>query len=168
LARITSFCVVKPWNSQYGKPDDGTWMPYCVTLPDASFLVSFCAMLDQLGPVGRRLVRVQAGFLEQLLVPVQHDGAALERHAPGLAADLAVQHEGLVEAAEPGLVVGGLDEVVDRHHRVFVDQREHVGGQQHAGHRRRAGLVRGERLDDGVLVAAGVDRLHLDRRVSPC
>jgi hypothetical protein len=45
LARITSFCVVKPWNSQYGKPDDGTWMPYCVTLPEASFFVSFCAML---------------------------------------------------------------------------------------------------------------------------
>ena len=34
------FWVVKPWNSQYGKPDEGTWMPQVVTLPAASFLVS--------------------------------------------------------------------------------------------------------------------------------
>ncbi len=37
---------MKPWNSQYGKPELGTWMPYCVTLPDASFFVSVVAMLD--------------------------------------------------------------------------------------------------------------------------
>ena len=86
-------------------------------------------------------------------------------HAPGLAAGLAVRHEGREEALQPLLVVVGLDEIIDRDDRVLVDQREHVGRQQHRGHRRRAALVRGERLDDGLLIGAGIDRLHLDRRV---
>ncbi|MFM9885121.1 MAG: hypothetical protein ACKVQT_19025, partial [Burkholderiales bacterium] len=34
---------VNPWNSQYGKPDDGICTPYCEVLPGASRLVSFCA-----------------------------------------------------------------------------------------------------------------------------
>src|SRR2546430_12807178 len=41
--RSTSFWVVKPWKSQYGKPDDGTWTPQRVTLPLASRFVSFFA-----------------------------------------------------------------------------------------------------------------------------
>ena len=58
-----------------------------------------------------------------------------------------------------------LGDVVERDDRVLVDQREHVGREQHRGRGRRAALVRGERLDDRLLVGAGVDRLHLDARV---
>src|SRR5215210_6234142 len=36
-------CVAKAWNSQYGKPDDGIWMPHWLTLPAESRFVSFCA-----------------------------------------------------------------------------------------------------------------------------
>jgi hypothetical protein len=39
----TSFWVVKPWKSQYGKPDDGTSSPHWLTFPPASRLVSFRA-----------------------------------------------------------------------------------------------------------------------------
>src|SRR5262247_4137226 len=41
--RSTSFCVVKPWKSQYGNPEEGTLRPHCVTLPLASRFVSFFA-----------------------------------------------------------------------------------------------------------------------------
>ena len=41
--RITSLGVVRPWNSQYGNPDDGIFTPHWVTLPLASTLVSFFA-----------------------------------------------------------------------------------------------------------------------------
>ena len=41
--RIASFGVVRPWNSQYGKPEDGIFTPHWVTLPEASVLVSFFA-----------------------------------------------------------------------------------------------------------------------------
>src|SRR5262249_4274474 len=41
--RSTSFCVVKPWKSQYGNPEDGTSSPHWVTLPLGSRLVSFFA-----------------------------------------------------------------------------------------------------------------------------
>src|SRR5579883_2186019 len=39
--RRTSFSVVRPWNSQKGKPDEGISTPHWVTLPAASRLVSF-------------------------------------------------------------------------------------------------------------------------------
>jgi hypothetical protein len=39
----TLFCVVNPWKSQYGNPDDGTCTPHCATLPEPSFFVSFFA-----------------------------------------------------------------------------------------------------------------------------
>src|SRR6187551_3756014 len=39
----TPLGVVKPWKSQYGKPEEGTCTPHWVTLPAASRLVSFCA-----------------------------------------------------------------------------------------------------------------------------
>src|SRR5215471_2234604 len=42
----TPFSVVRPWNSQYGNPDEGICTPHCVTLPEASRLVSFCANAD--------------------------------------------------------------------------------------------------------------------------
>src|SRR6266849_2918748 len=38
-----SFWVVKPWKSQYGNPDEGTWTPHWVACPLASCLVSFLA-----------------------------------------------------------------------------------------------------------------------------
>ena len=68
-------------NSQYGKPLEVICTPYCVTLPLASFLVSFCAMLVISAPGLRRLVQVQP--LEQFLVPVKHDGRKRwKRHRP--------------------------------------------------------------------------------------
>ena len=57
------------------------------------------------------------------------------------------------------------DEVVERHDRVLVDQRVHVGRQEDRRRGRRRRLVRRQRLDDRVLVGAGVDRLHLDAGV---
>src|SRR3569623_1617220 len=43
LARIASFVVVRIWNSQNGNPLDGICTLHCVTLPLASFFVSFAA-----------------------------------------------------------------------------------------------------------------------------
>ena len=37
----TLFAVVRPWNSQYGKPDDGISIAHWLTLPEASRWVSF-------------------------------------------------------------------------------------------------------------------------------
>ena len=89
--RIAPFGVVRPWNSQYGKPEDGICTPHCVTLPDASRLVSFLRELDaSRSQFAGGLFGIEAGLLEQLLVPVEDDGRALERDAPGLAAGLAV------------------------------------------------------------------------------
>ena len=44
LASTTPFWMARPWNSQYGKPEDGICRPHCVTLPPASFSVSLAAM----------------------------------------------------------------------------------------------------------------------------
>ena len=117
--------------------------------------------LDHLVPRRRALLGVEAGLLEGVLVPVENDRRALERHAPGLAAGAAVQHERLVEAVEPLPVVGALGDVVDRHDRLFVDEREHVGREQHRELRRLAALGRRQRLHDRLLVGARVDRVHL-------
>src|SRR4051812_21243276 len=43
LASSVSLGVVSVWNSQYGKPLEGICTPHCVTLPEASFLVSLVA-----------------------------------------------------------------------------------------------------------------------------
>ncbi|MNZ94596.1 hypothetical protein D3C78_1137090 [compost metagenome] len=128
---------------------------------DGQLLRRFAQFLPGLG----RAVRIQAGLLEQILVVVHHHRRALERHAPGLAARLAVGHEGRVEALEPGLVGIGLDELLHGRDRVLIDQREHVGGQQHRSRGRLARLVRRQCLDDGFLVGARVDGRDLDARV---
>ena len=120
---------------------------------------------ELLGPTGGRLFRIEASLLEQLLVPVEHHGGALERRAPGLAAGLTVFHEGREKALQPLLVVVALREVVEGNDRVVVDQREHVGGEDDGQRGRIAALVRGDQLDQGFLIGARIDRLHLDARI---
>src|SRR5205085_12562788 len=101
--------------------------------------------LDLLGPVRRRLARVEPRLLEQLLVPVEDDRRALEGNAPRLAAGLTVLHERGEEALEPRLVLG-LQDVVERDDRVLVDEREHVGREDDRRLRRLTALHRGEGL----------------------
>ena len=134
-------------------------------LRDLAARVALGELLRVLGgllPGPRRLVGVEPGLLEELLVVVHHDRRALERDAPRLAVGLAVLHERRVEALQPRAVVVGLDQVVERDDRVLVDQREHVGRQQDRHDRRLAALDGGQRLGDRLLVAARVDGLQLD------
>ena len=65
--RMAPFCVVKPWNSQYGKPDDGICTPHCVTLPAGVALGQLLRVLDHLLPVAGGLFGIEAGFLERSL-----------------------------------------------------------------------------------------------------
>jgi hypothetical protein len=88
FARMVSLGVVSVWNSQYGKPLDGICTPHCVTLP--LHPSSAWWRRPEFGPGRRGLVGVEAGFLEQFLVPVHDDGRTLERNAPGLAAGLVI------------------------------------------------------------------------------
>src|ERR1700730_17754675 len=99
---------------------------------------------------------------ENLLVPVQHDGGTLEWNPPGLAAGLAVLHEGGKKALDPTLVRLALGKLVERNDRFLVDQREHVHGQEDGSDWRVARFVRGQSLDDRFLIGAGVNRLDAD------
>jgi hypothetical protein len=119
---------------------------------------------DHLVPGRRRHLRIEAHLPEGILVPVLHDGGALEGDAPGLAAGAAVEHEALVEAVEPGLV-GVRHQLLEGHDGVLVDQREHVRREDDGELRRIAALERGDDLGDRVLVAAGIDGIDLDVRV---
>ncbi len=116
-------------------------------------------------PGRRRTLRIQSGILKRRLVPVQHDGRALEWHAPGVAVDFAVLQERRIEAAQPGAIRIAGRQRVERHDQVIVDQRKRIGGQQHGELRTRLRLQCGLRLGHGILIRAGVDRRHLDRWV---
>ena len=137
----------------------GISTPQRVTLPERVLLDELLAHRDHLVPARRRLFRIEAGVLEGVLVPVQHDGRALERNAPGLAVDLAVGHERRIEILEPRLVA---DKAVKRHDGVLVHQREDVGREQHRQLRRLAAFHGGHRFGHRVGVVAGIDRRHLD------
>ena len=153
-----------PGTASTGSRWRGSARPTASTASPFRF-VSFCANCGMLVPGRRRTFRVQSGILERGLVPVQHDGRTLERHAPGVAVDLAVLQERRIEAAQPGAIRVAVRQRVERHDQVVVDQREHIGGQQHRELRTGVRLQRGLRLGQGVLIGAGVDRRHLDRRV---
>src|SRR3954469_25903260 len=112
-----------------------------------------------LGPGGGRLLWVEAGFLERLLVPVKDDGRALERDAVGLALVGAVRHQRRVEGLQP-LPVGA--DVVEGDDHVLLEQLVDVDGEEHRHLRRLPGFQRRERLDARVVVVAGVDGVHLD------
>ena len=137
-------------------------------LGDGARGVAFRQLLREgrmFGPVGRRLLGVETRLFEQILVPVEHDGGALEGYAPDLAAGLAVGHEGGEEALQPGLVVITLHEGVDGGDRVFVDEGEHVSGELHGEGWRGAALVGGQDLDQRFLIGASIDWRHLDAGV---
>ena len=125
-------------------------------------LNEFLAVGDQFVPGVGRLVGIKSRRLERVLVPVHHDGRALERNTPGFIAGLAVRHEGRIERFRPRFVGIGFQQIVERRDSVLVDQREHVGRQQHGDVRRLAALERRERLHQRVLVGAGIDRLDGD------
>ena len=113
-------------------------------------------------PGGRRTLRIQSGILKRRLVPVQHDGRALERHAPGVAIDFAVLQERRIEAAQPGAIRIAGRQRVERHDQVVVDQGKRIGGQQHRELRTR--------LSPSVAVCALVMRILIAcrrRSVSP-
>ena len=120
---------------------------------------------DQLVPGRRRVLGIESGFAESVLVVVHDDGRALERDPPGLAPGHAVLHQRRIERCEPRPLVIRFDDVVEGDDRVLLDQlvdvdREHdrqLGG--------LAALQGGERLDAGIVVVPGVDRLDLDVRV---
>ena len=145
----TSFWVVKPWKSQYGKAGGRHLRcPTAVTLPLPSRLVSFCAYSTCSAQVAGGLFGSSPASLNSLLVPVQHDGGALERDAPGLAAGLAVVHEGGEEALEPAPVLRAVARsskgtIASSSIRVnmSVESSTDIGGGV-------AALERGERLDD--------------------
>jgi hypothetical protein len=89
---------------------------------------------------------------------------ALERHAVGLAAGGAVLHEGRIEAAEPLPFGIAGDQLLEGHDGVLFDQGEHVHRQDHRELGRVAAFDRRQHLGDGVLIAAGVDRVDLHAR----
>ncbi len=137
------------------------------TAPRASpfRLVSFCANAACSSQVAGGRSGSSPASWNAALFQIQHDGRALERHAPGVAVDLAVLQERRIEAAQPGAIRVAGRQRVERHDQVVVDQRERVGGQQHRQLRPGFRLQRGLRLGQRVLIGAGVDRRHLDRRV---
>jgi hypothetical protein len=100
------------------------------------------AHLDDLVPGGGRPFRIKARSTEHVLVVVRDDGGALERHAPGLALDLAVGHQRGVEAVEPGAVFRGLDHLLEGNDQILLDQ---VVGVDREHHRELGGIARVER-----------------------
>ena len=129
------------------------------------FLGQLFGCILQFRPGLGRFVRIQARFLEGVLVVVHNHGRALKRHAPGLATRLAVGHECGVKALEPRLVSIGLHKVVDGHDGIFIDQREHIGRQQHRSGGCFARLVRRQRLHNGFLVGTRINRHDFVLRV---
>ena len=121
--------------------------------------------LRHLVPGGRRLLRVEPGFLERILVPVHDDGRALERDAVHLALVGAVRHQRRVERLQPCFVRGGAGDVVERQDHVLLEQLVEVDREQHRHLRRLPGPERRERLDACVVVIAGVDGVDLDVRM---
>ncbi len=119
----------------------------------------------QLIPGGRRLFRVEPGFLEGILVVIKNDRAALERDSPGFSLRLCVQQESGVKVVDQlfgVLFAVVLRHRVDIHNRVHVEQREQVGGEHDRDIRSGAALQAGLHLRARVGVAARIDGVHLD------
>ncbi len=123
------------------------------------------AHLGHLRPVCRRLVGIEPGFLERVLVVVHDNGRALERNAVDLALEGAVGHQARIKALQPRLFLGTLGDVVEGDDGVLLDQLVDVDREQHRELRRLAAFQRGERLDARVVVVAGVDGIDLDARI---
>ena len=121
--------------------------------------------VPHLGPGGGSFFGVEAGSFEGVLVPVQNGGGALERNGVSLALELGVFHEGRIKRVHPSCVIRGLDEVVHRHHSIFIGQQKQVGGQQNSRLRGVAAFDRRQDFGHGLLIVAGIDRLDLDARV---
>ena len=109
-----------------------------------------------LGPGGGRLVRVEAGLLEQVLVVVEDRGRAVEREAQHLAVRRGVvAHHGRDVGLGVELVAGVGQHLADRHHGALGG---HHGGGAHFEHlqdvRRGAGAERGHGGRHGFVVGA--------------
>ena len=119
---------------------------------------------DHFLPGRGRGIGIEPRFREGFLVPVEHRRRTLERHAIGLAAGLAVFHEGRIKPLQPGMFRLRGEEFLEGNDRLFLDEGEHVHRQDHRELWRIATLDRGQNLGDGVLVAAGIDRVDLHPR----
>ena len=120
---------------------------------------------DQIVPGRRRVLGIESGFPEGILVVVHDDGGALERDAPGLAPGHAVLHQRRVEGREPRPLVIRLDDVVEGDDGVLLDQLVDVDREHDRQLGRLTALQRREGLDARVVVVAGVDCLDLDVRI---
>ena len=116
--------------------------------------------VGQLGPGLRRLVRIEAGFLGVIGVDVEQRRRIVERHAVDRAVDHRVALQRRKELAEELLLGGAIggDQGVEIGELVLdLHVEQEVGRHDHGG-RRLAGLDRGARLDQRVVIGAGVDR----------
>ena len=120
--------------------------------------------VGQLGPGLRRLARIEAGFLGVIGVDVEQRRRILERHAVDRTVDHGVALQRRKELAEK-LRLGG---AISDDQRVEIGQlvldlhvEQEVGGHDHGGGR-LAGLDRGARLDQRVVIRAGIDGGRLD------
>ena len=130
-------------------------------MPDA---FSFCASACEFGPGFRRLVRIEAGFLERVLVVVEHRRRAVERHRDQVAGlRVAViagdgRHERLFVERHAGL----LEHVRDRDHGLLgLDHRGRADFVDLQDRRRVAAAIRGDAGGERLVVGALEDRHDL-------
>ena len=77
------------------------------------------------------MIGIEPRVLEYRLVPVEHDGGALERNAPDMPIDLTVLQESGIEAPQPGSIRIRAGNAVERYDQFIINQRKHVSRKQH-------------------------------------
>src|SRR5580704_4236485 len=75
----TSFAVVRPWNSQYGKPDDGISIAHWLTLPEPSRCTSFLPLATSSSQVsgalsGSRPAALNASLFQNITMVERWNG----------------------------------------------------------------------------------------------
>ncbi|MNC13184.1 hypothetical protein D3C75_609190 [compost metagenome] len=111
-------------------------------------------------PGCRRLLRVQSGSLELILVVIQNDGAALERNTVGFALCLGILHKSRIEVRQISVSSLLLYELVQRNNRIHIQQAEQLRGLQYRYIGRLFRLDSGLGFDRCIGIAAGVNRLN--------
>ena len=81
-------------------------------------------VLHELGPVLRRLIRIQTGLLERVFIVVENGRAPLPRDTVGMAIRPCVQEESTVEVVKPCLAAALRNHVIQGDDGVPVEQRE--------------------------------------------